>query len=119
MWNRQGTHREEWGPRRGRGRYDGDFERSIRGGGDRWMHASPHRGRAYGNDYWWLGEHELRRRGRLGGYDQSYRRFSEDTHPRYSPVGGMYPPFGGRYLARNPPRPLRENTWFSDWTRWF
>lgn len=78
------------------------------------------RGReAYGRDYWWLGEHELRWQGRRDRYDEAYRRFDRESHPRYSPVGGMYPAMGGRSAYRRPPGPLREDTWFSDWTRWF
>lgn len=73
----------------------------------------------YGDDYWWLGEHELRRRGAIGPYDRGYQEFDRQSHPRYSPIGGTYPAMGGRYAYHRPPRPLREDTWFSDWTRWF
>lgn len=85
------------------------------------MPPSPPRGRpsGYDGDYWWLGEHELRRQGRFGGYDEAYERFDRESHPRYSPVGGTYNAMGGRYAYNRPPRPLRDDTWFSDWTRWF
>jgi hypothetical protein len=73
----------------------------------------------YGEDYWWLGEREMERRGRTAPYDYWYRRFSEEHHPRYSPVGGMHPALGGGHPARRPPAPLREPRWLSDWTRWF
>ena len=123
MWNGHGGYDDaERGPRRGRGGYGGEYDRPMRGGGGRWMEAGPARPRferGYGRDYWWLGEHELRRRGGFGRYDEAYERFSERTHPRFSPVGGMYPPMGGRHFSTHPPRPIRENTWFSDWTRWF
>lgn len=75
--------------------------------------------RPYDRDYWWLGEHELRRRGALNRYDEAYARFDREWHPRYSPVGGTYGAMGGSYAYRRPPRPLRDDTWFSDWTRWF
>jgi hypothetical protein len=73
----------------------------------------------YGRDYWWLGEHALGRSRNSGNYDRSYQRFSEEHHPRFSPVGGMYPAVGGRFMRGELPRPLRDSTWFSDWTRWF
>lgn len=73
----------------------------------------------YGGDYWWLGEHELDRQGIHTHYDEAYRRFDRMNHPRFSPVGGMYPAWGGEYSARRPPRAIREPTRFSDWTRWF
>src|SRR5690606_3435932 len=72
----------------------------------------------YGADYWWLGERAFDRYARDASYDESYRRFSATHHPRFTPVGGMYPAIGGYYAAHRP-RPLREPTWFSDWTRWF
>ena len=62
---------------------------------------------------------ELRRRGAIGPYDRGYQEFDRQSHPRYSPIGGTYPAMGGRYAYHRPPRPLREDTWFSDWTRWF
>jgi hypothetical protein len=104
--------------------YGADFNRGGFNGG--------RRGRGYGRemmgrrgardsggDYWWLGEHELRRRGVREEYDEAFRRFDEENHPRYSPVGGNYHAMGGSYQYRRPPGPLREETWFSDWTRWF
>jgi hypothetical protein len=75
--------------------------------------------RPYGVDYWWLGEREVQRQGYASAYDEAYRRFSAATRPRFSPVGGMYPAVSGSYTARRWPRPLREPTRFSDWTRWF
>jgi hypothetical protein len=71
----------------------------------------------HGGDYWWLGERAFepdRER-----YDDRYRRFNEQTRPRYSPVGGTYHAMGGDYPYRRTPGPLREERWFSDWTRWF
>lgn len=88
-------------------------------GGSGGMPTSGPRLSGYGDDYWWLGEHELRRRGVIGPYDRGYQEFDRQWHPRYSPVGGTYPAMGGRYAYHRPPRPLREDTWFSDWTRWF
>ena len=76
-------------------------------------------GRRYGGDYWWLGEREMIRNSPPTHYDEAYRRFNAESHPRYSPVGGNYPAMGGSYAYGRPPRPLREETWFSDWTRWF
>jgi len=70
-------------------------------------------------DLWWLGEREMRGQRSASSYDDRYGRFSAETHPLYSPIGGMHPAMGGEHAARRPPRPLRENTWFSDWTRWF
>jgi hypothetical protein len=103
-------------------RYDEELERArghdreaSRRGIDRWGNH----GTGYGADYWWLGEREMERRGYRGGYDEAYRRFDEGSHPRYSPVGGMYPAMGGRFAMRRPPRELRGDTRFSDWTRWF
>ena len=120
MWNREGGYDVDFGRRARRG-YGGDFDRGAYGYGGRGYESQrPRPSReGYGRDYWWLGEHELRRRGQLGGYDAGYQRFDERTHPRFSPVGGMYPPVGGGYYSRHAPRPLRENMWFSDWTRWF
>ncbi len=76
-------------------------------------------GPRYGADYWWLGEREMERQGHHTPYDAGYVRFQDETHPRFSPVGGMYPPMGGSYARRRPPRPLRESMHFSDWTHWF
>lgn len=77
------------------------------------------RGGRYGGDYWWLGERAFPEGGRRSAYDEAYRRFDEENHPRYSPVGGNYHAMGGEYRYRRPPEPLREERWFSDWTRWF
>ena len=88
-------------------------------GGSGGVPGSGGRPSGYDRDYWWLGEHELRRRGQLERYDEAYERFDRETHPRYSPVGGTYSAMGGRYAYHRPPRPLRDDTWFSDWTRWF
>jgi hypothetical protein len=107
---RRGDQRSHWGYDRG---YTHDPEGRTR---DWPREAGPRR---YGGDYWWIGEHELRRRGPVGGYDAAYQRLAEEWHPRFSPVGGMYSPVGGWYLTHRPPRPLRENVRFSDWTRWF
>jgi hypothetical protein len=72
-----------------------------------------------GGDYWWLGERAFQRERSRDRYDERYRRFNEATRPRYSPVGGTYHAMGGEYQYRRPPEPLREERWFSDWTRWF
>jgi hypothetical protein len=74
--------------------------------------------RGYGRDYWWLGEREMERRGGRTSYDAGYHRFDEQTRPRFSPVGGMYPAMGGSASMR-PPRELRDPRHFSEWTRWF
>lgn len=119
----------------GRFRYGGDYRggrqydsemrgRPLRAQGgpspyDREFRPGAGAPRRYGGDYWWIGEHEFRGRDRPGTYDEAYRRFSKEHHPRFSPVGGMYPSMGGRYATEGPPRPLREYTHFSDWTRWF
>lgn len=73
-----------------RGGYGGDYDRGMRGG---------------------------------GGYDLPFRNEGrpEDYHPRYSPIGGTYAPMGGSYgayPAGQVPRPLQD-TWTSEWTRWF
>ena len=73
----------------------------------------------YDRDFWWLGEHEMRRNPRFHQYDRGYERFDDRNHPHYSPVGGAYGAMGGEYAYHRPPRPLRDDTWFSDWTRWF
>jgi hypothetical protein len=110
--------------RRGRGRMGpgggpryGEFEGFGCGGAGGYGSGDCSPG--YGGDYWWLGEREMERRGRRRAYDESYRRFAEAHRPRFSPVGGMQPAMGGGYLTRRGPRPLREPTRFSDWTRWF
>jgi hypothetical protein len=102
----------------GGGRYRPDsrgYRDEVRRGGIRgdWARSR------YGGDYWWLGERETERNARPRMYDEAYRRFSESHHPRFTPVGGMYPAMGGSYSRHRPPRPLREPMWFSDWTRWF
>jgi hypothetical protein len=73
----------------------------------------------YGGDYWWLGERAYAEQRSRQSYDEAYRRFNEQTRPRFSPVGGNYHAMGGEYQYRRPPGPLREERWFSDWTRWF
>jgi hypothetical protein len=75
------------------------------------------RGGRYGGDYWWLGERAYP--DRYARYDEGYGRFDRENRPRYSPVGGTYPAMGGEATHRRPPGPLREESWFSDWTRWF
>lgn len=68
-------------------------------------------------DEWWLGGH---RAGRYDQeYDRAYREFDRANRPHFSPVGGNYHAMGGTYMYGRPPRPLREDMWFSDWTRWF
>ena len=106
------------GPRSRGDRYD----RGYRGYDAPFRSARPDAGpRAapYGGDYWLLGERELLRQGYRDRYDDAYRRFDERARPRYSPVGGMYPATGGYRSGPDLPRPVRENTRFSDWTRWF
>lgn len=129
--------RSEWSPfpgdyrRRRRDRYDtGWREQRFQGGGrgfhddqgaDRYSGERKRREERYAEDYWWLGEHALGH-GRYGSDfadDERFRRFSQRTRPRYSPVGGMYPPMGGSFLEDRTPGPLRESTRFSEWTRWF
>ncbi len=144
MWRRRGydydqrdfnARGDRFGGRypQGRDGYSGGgrngYDREMRGSYGRDQHRPPSYDRdfapggpsqrRYGGDYWWIGEHEFRGRGRPGPYDDAYRRFSAEHHPRFSPVGGMYPPVGGRYASEGPPRPLREYRHFSDWTRWF
>ena len=68
-------------------------------------------------DEWWLGGHHP---GRYDtDYDRQYQEFDRSSRPQYSPVGGNYHAMGGSYMYGRPPRPLREDMWFSDWTRWF
>jgi hypothetical protein len=76
------------------------------------------RGRAGGRDDWWLGGH-LPGRYAHDYYDRAYREFDRRHHPHYSPVGGTYAAMGGAMRYGRPPRPLRDDAWFSDWTRWF
>lgn len=102
------------GNRHGSGGYRGGYQ-----GGSGGMRTGGPRPAPYGRDFWWLGEHELRRGGYQPRYDEAYQRFDRESHPRFTPVGGMYGAMGGRYAYSRPPRPLREDTWFSDWTRWF
>ena len=107
---------------------DFDFRDRPRGRFNRRPRMSPHR---YGSqydatpydrpgrpDYWWIGEHATRGGAPMSGYDDDYSTFDRLARPRYSPVGGMYHAMGGTY-SRRPPRPLREPTRFSEWTRWF
>lgn len=110
----------EVGPLRGHGadrRWVGGYREGYQGGSGGIRTGG--RGAPGGRDYWWLGEHELRRSGRLGGYDDAYRRFDEQVRPRNTPVGGTYAAMGGRYRYGQTARPLRDDTWFSDWTRYF
>lgn len=68
-------------------------------------------------DEWWLGGHQ---RGRYDEtFERAYREFDERNHPHFTPVGGNYHAMGGEFQYRRAPRPLREDMWFSDWTRWF
>jgi hypothetical protein len=101
-------------------RYDRGF-RGERSGYDRGYRAGgggrPRGG--YGGDYWWLGERAFDQDRARSPYDAWYRRFEEENRPRFSPVGGNYHAMGGEYMSRRPPEPLREERWFSDWTRWF
>jgi hypothetical protein len=94
------------------GGYSEDYARRGRGGRE----ASR---QGYEGDYWWLGERAYARERARESYDEGYRRFNEETRPRYSPVSGNYHAMGGEYQYRRPPEPLREERWFSDWTRWF
>ena len=112
--SRSRGYRGDPGDRSGMGGYRAGYQ----GGYGRPQSSGP-RPASYSRDYWWLGEHELRRQGSLGSYDRYYTEFDRQAHPRYSPVGGTYAAMGGRYAYHRPPRPLREDTWFSDWTRWF
>lgn len=96
----------------------GGYRRGYQGGSGG-IPTTGGRQRGYGGDYWWLGEREMRRNPQYHQYDRAYERFDERTHPRYSPVGGMYGAMGGEYAYHRPPRPLRDEIWFSDWTRWF
>jgi hypothetical protein len=99
--------------------WDRGFDRSP---GYGWNEPRPRRGfegrrpARYGGDYWWMGSRGIPSRGFAGPYDEAYRRFSEQTHPRYTPIDGMQPGMGARGRDRINDR---ENQWFSDWTRWF
>ena len=111
MWNRDfgyGGGRPDMGPPRGRWEYDRGYRR----------HPQSSSG-GYGRDYWWIGEREMQRNAGPASYDDSYRRFSRQTRPRFSPVGGMYGPVGGWTMVGNAPEPLREYRHFNEWTRWF
>lgn len=99
------------GDRYDRFRADAGAQRRPRGAGEE-------RG-GYGGDYWWLGERAFDHRRERTAYDDAYARFDKENRPRYSPVGGNYHAMGGEYSYRRPPEPLREERWFSDWTRWF
>lgn len=96
----------------GAGGYGGDFAASRPARYGRDFGRTPR----YGGDYWWIGE---RAYPQGASYDDAYREFDRQHHPRYSPVGGMYHAMGGEYRYRRPPSPLRDGHWFSDWTRWF
>ena len=105
--------RYDYGYRRG-GRYD-----EQRGYGAHRGPGDPPRQQA--RDEWWLGGHHPARYDRTYDrpYDRAYRAFDARHHPHFSPIGGTYPAMGGAYQYRRPPRPLRDEMWFSDWTRWF
>ncbi|HET8656017.1 MAG TPA: hypothetical protein VFL93_10920 [Longimicrobiaceae bacterium] len=92
----------------------GSYRRGYEGGSG----GIPTGARPLGYDRdWWLGGH---RPGRYGGeYEREYREFDRLNHPRFSPVGGTYPAMGGSCRYGALPRPLRDDLWFSDWTRWF
>lgn len=94
----------------GRGGYGGDYQGDS---GATRMGGRP--GRT--GDEWWLGGHHPGRYDEE--YDRAYQEFDRQNRPRFSPVGGTYAAMGGQYQYRRAPRPLREDTWFSDWTRWF
>lgn len=106
MWNRNDDYGERMREYRPRRRPSPQRSRP-RGGYDQ----------GYGRDYWWIGEQAMRGRGPEPSYDARFRRFDKSHHPRYSPVGGMYP-MGSRPM-QGPPPPLREPHRFSQWTRWF
>ena len=118
-----GYDRMRSGYRPGVGGYRGGYQGGSGGMNTGGMNTGGMRcgqsGGRYGRDYWWIGEHALGREGQSGRYDDRYQRFDRESHPRYSPVGGMYHAMGGQYMYDRAPRPLREDTWFSDWTRWF
>lgn len=107
------------GNRPGVGGYRAGYHGGSAGMHSGGMQPSGPRHAPYGRDYWWIGEHALGPEGRSSQYDDRYQRFDRESHPRYSPVGGMYHAMGGQYAYNRAPRPLREDTWFSDWTRWF
>ena len=99
------------------GRYEYGYR--LGGGYDEQRGFGPPRGQA--RDEWWLGGHHPARYDRAFDrpYDRAYREFDARHHPHFSPIGGTYPAMGGAYQYRRPPRPLRDEMWFSDWTRWF
>ncbi len=105
-------------PARGYDQYD-DGYRGSRGPSGPRGNAPRQQSPGYGGDYWLLGEREFIRQGYRDRYDEAYRRFDARNQPRYSPVGGMYGGAGTYRGGRDLPRPIRENTRFSDWTRWF
>ena len=128
-YRRRGGHSNGgWGtpnadvPFRGGGRgseadrpWVGGYRPGYQGGSGGIPTGGARRGRG---DEWWLGGHHP---GGYGGdyYDRAYREFDRQHHPRYSPVGGTYAGMGGSLRYGRTPRPLREDMWFSDWTRWF
>jgi hypothetical protein len=100
--------------------YRGGYDPGYRARYDRDLPRGSERGAGRpGEDLWWLGERAFDQERSRDSYDEAYRRFNEATRPRFSPVGGNYPAMGGEYGYRRPPEPLREERWFSDWTRWF
>ena len=104
--NRERYDRDRMGNRPRGGGYDDPYRRGYRSGGG-----------PAGADEWWLGGHHPGRYDRE--YDRAYQEFDRMNRPRYSPVGGNYHAMGGSYMYGRPPRPLRDDMWFSDWTRWF
>ncbi len=104
-----------------RGGFQGGSEGIPAGGGRRWgtEPARAEEGRGRGRDLWWLGYHGYAEDYRPGPYDEQYRAFHQRSHPRFSPIGGMYPAMGGEYARRGPRARLSYDRWFSDWTRWF
>ncbi len=103
--------------------YQGGSEGIPAGSGRRWggepVDAGDRGRRGKRQDLWWLGYHAYDEQYRGGRYDEQYRRFHEQTRPRFSPIGGMHAAMGGEYARGRPPRPLAYDRWFSDWTRWF
>src|SRR5688572_13210097 len=69
------------GYERGSGRWLGDFRPHYQERFDNMPHPrAPER--AYGRDYWWLGEHELKRQGRFDRQEPEFVEFDRHSHPR-------------------------------------
>lgn len=111
---RDGYQGGSGGMRTGGTRGGGNYDAGMRGPGMGAGGAQAGRG---GRDEWWLGGHHPGRYDET--YDRAYQEFDQQNRPRYSPVGGTYSAMGGSYRYRGAPRPLRDDMWFSDWTRWF